>query len=436
MTIFAGTYYWFPKMTGRMYNETLGRWHFWLTFVGMNLTFFPMHWLGTQGMPRRVADYAPRFANVNLFISIASLLMVAGTVVFFYNMIYSWAKGAKAPWNPWRGRTLEWMVSSPPSLFNFDLTPQVVGGPYQYGIPGARHAVVFAGPELGGGELTETDKRLVLVVADQAVASPALIDEIRRRNAEGYWRFTYVVPSTVDDHRAAERRLQTALAVLAESDIDANGTVIDAPPMQTIDKVMREENVHEIILTTFPLGSSAWLDQDLVDRVRKATGIGVTHVTILPSEARATVASESVAKVAIIANYGIDDVGLAELIKKRADEQPLSAIVLCPLSLDGPSTSPEFDAIRAEASGRTATLIARLQEAGIQTRGEIIDGSVTDAIKVARTAHHANIVLLATRPGDRIEITDDITAAAGPMDLEQVTTDGQTSAPSGASEGR
>jgi hypothetical protein len=328
------------------------------------------------------------------------------------------------------------MVSSPPSLFNFDLTPQVVGGPYQYGIPGARHAVVFAGPELGGGELTETDKRLVLVVADQAVASPALIDEIRRRNAEGYWRFTYVVPSTVDDHRAAERRLQTALAVLAESDIDANGTVIDAPPMQTIDKVMREENVHEIILTTFPLGSSAWLDQDLVDRVRKATGIGVTHVTILPSDARATVASESVAKVAIIANYGIDDVGLAELIKKRADEQPLSAIVLCPLSLDGPSTSPEFDAIRAEASGRTATLIARLQEAGIQTRGEIIDGSVTDAIKVARTAHHANIVLLATRPGDRIEITDDITAAAGPMDLEQVTTDGQTSAPSGASEGR
>jgi len=436
MTIFAGTYYWFPKMTGRMYNETLGKWHFWLTFVGMNLTFFPMHWLGTQGMPRRVADYAPKFANVNLFISIASLLMVAGTVVFFWNMIHSWAKGAKAPWNPWRGRTLEWMVSSPPSLFNFDVIPQVVGGPYQYGIPGARHAIVFAGPELGGGELTETDKRLVLIVADQAAASPALIEDIRRRNAEGYWRFTYVVPSTPEDHRAAERRLQTALAVLAESDIDANGTVIDAPPMQAIDKVMREDNVHEIILTTFPLGSSAWLDQDLVDRVRKATGVGVTHVTILPSEARATVASETVEKVAIIANYGIDDAGLAELIERRADEKPLSAIVLCPLSLEGPSTSPEAEAVRTEASGRTATLIARLQEAGIQTRGEVVDGSVTDAVKIARSAHHADTVLLATRPGDRVEITDDITAAAGKMGIEQVTTDGQTSTASGASEGR
>ena len=71
-TIFAGIYYWFPKMTGRMYNERLGKLHFWLTFVGFNLTFFPMHWLGIQGMPRRVADYAPRFADLNLFISIAS----------------------------------------------------------------------------------------------------------------------------------------------------------------------------------------------------------------------------------------------------------------------------------------------------------------------------------------------------------------------------
>ena len=154
-TIFAGVYYWFPKMTGRMYNEKLGKWHFWLTFVGFNATFMPMHWLGLQGMPRRVADYDPRFANLNLFISIASVLMVAGTAVFFYNMITSWRSGPRAPWNPWRGRTLEWLVSSPPSLFNFDATPQVVGGPYQYGVAGARHAIVFAPEEVGGGELTE-----------------------------------------------------------------------------------------------------------------------------------------------------------------------------------------------------------------------------------------------------------------------------------------
>ncbi len=72
-TIFAGVYYWFPKMTGRMYDETLGKLHFWLTFVGFNLTFAPMHYIGLQGMPRRVADYAEQFAGWNLFISLAEL---------------------------------------------------------------------------------------------------------------------------------------------------------------------------------------------------------------------------------------------------------------------------------------------------------------------------------------------------------------------------
>jgi hypothetical protein len=436
MTIFAGTYYWFPKMTGKMYNETLGKWHFWLTFVGLNLTFFPMHWLGTQGMPRRVSDYAPRFATVNFFISMASILMVLGTIVFFYNMITSWHSGPRAPWNPWRGRTMEWLVSSPPSLFNFDAVPQVVGGPYQYGIPGARHAIVFAGPELGGGELTETEKRLILVVADQAVASQVLIDDVRKRNAEGFWRFTFVVPSTTADHRAAERRLQVALAVLAESGIDANGTVIDAPPMQAIDKVMREENVHEIILTTFPVGSSPWLDQDLVDRARKATRVAVTHVTIRPNDARGALDSESVQRVAIVANVDIDNAGLAALVQARSDTQPLTAVVLCPLSLDGPGWSDEAEVIRTEASGRTATLIARLQEAGIQSRGEVIDGTPADAVRLARTAHHANVVLIASRPGDPITETDEITAAAHGMSVEYVTTDGHASTAPGAAEGR
>jgi cytochrome c oxidase subunit I len=141
-TIFAGIYYWFPKITGRMYSEKLGKLHFWLTFVGFNLTFFPMHYLGIQGMPRRVADYAPRFADLNLFISIASFGLGASTIVFFYNLIWSWRHGERAPGNPWRALTLEWQVSSPPPLFNFDEIPQVVGSPYEYGVPGARHAVL------------------------------------------------------------------------------------------------------------------------------------------------------------------------------------------------------------------------------------------------------------------------------------------------------
>ncbi|HTS73683.1 MAG TPA: cytochrome c oxidase subunit I [Gaiellaceae bacterium] len=141
-TIFAGMYYWFPKMTGRMYDERLGKLHFWLTFVSFNLTFFPMHILGTEGMPRRVADYLPRFADLNMFISLASFALGASTIVFLYNMVTSWRSGEIAPANPWRGMTLEWQVTSPPPVFNFDEIPQVVGSPYEYGVPGAQHAVI------------------------------------------------------------------------------------------------------------------------------------------------------------------------------------------------------------------------------------------------------------------------------------------------------
>jgi cytochrome c oxidase subunit 1 len=141
-TIMAGIYFWYPKMTGRMYNERLGKAHFWLTFIAFNATFFPMHWLGTQGMPRRVADYADRFADLNFFISVSSFVLGASFILFIYNMVWSWKYGPPAGANPWRSMTLEWQVSSPPPVFNFDEIPQVVGTPYEYGVPGARHAVL------------------------------------------------------------------------------------------------------------------------------------------------------------------------------------------------------------------------------------------------------------------------------------------------------
>jgi len=145
MTIFAGVYYWFPKMTGRMLDERLGKWHFWTTFVFLNATFAPMHVLGLQGMPRRVATYASEFAGMNLFISIASFFLGVSTLIFVYNAITSWRGGPRATSNPWRSMTLEWQVSSPPPVFNFDRVPTVVGGPYEYGIPGAVHGI-FAPP--------------------------------------------------------------------------------------------------------------------------------------------------------------------------------------------------------------------------------------------------------------------------------------------------
>jgi cytochrome c oxidase subunit I len=146
-TIFAGVYDWFPKMTGRMYYERLGRLHFWMTFIFFNLTFGPMHIIGVQGMPRRVYDYADKFATWNLIISICAFILGLSTLVFAYNMIASWRGGPRAVANPWRALTLEWQVSSPPPIFNFDAIPTVVGGPYEYGVPGAVHGV-FKGAEV------------------------------------------------------------------------------------------------------------------------------------------------------------------------------------------------------------------------------------------------------------------------------------------------
>jgi cytochrome c oxidase subunit 1 len=141
-TIFAGIYYWFPKITGRMYDERLGKAHFWLTFVSFNATFFPMHYVGLRGMNRRVFDYPEAFGDLNFFITIASFVLGASFVLFVYNIALSWVRGPLAGDNPWRALTLEWQVTSPPPIFNFDDIPQVVGGPYEYGVPGARHAVL------------------------------------------------------------------------------------------------------------------------------------------------------------------------------------------------------------------------------------------------------------------------------------------------------
>jgi len=149
--LFAGVYYWFPKITGRLYSERLGRLHFWWMFVTYNTTFIPMFWLGMFGMNRRIADYPPSLGRVNLFVSVSAFLLGASFLVFIYNAVRSWARGPRAAGNPWHARTLEWQVPSPPPEGNFPAPPRVTGHPYDYGVPGAVHAVVAVAGAAGPG---------------------------------------------------------------------------------------------------------------------------------------------------------------------------------------------------------------------------------------------------------------------------------------------
>ena len=133
--IFASIYHWYPKIIGRMLDEHLGRLHFLLTFVGFNLCFAPQHWLGLNGMPRRVAEYDPQFELVNQISSAGALLMAISTLPFLWNVIASAFYGVIAGDNPWRALTPEWLTSSPPPVENWKGDPPLVTHPYGYGTP-------------------------------------------------------------------------------------------------------------------------------------------------------------------------------------------------------------------------------------------------------------------------------------------------------------
>jgi cytochrome c oxidase subunit 1 len=140
--IFAATYYWFPKMFGRMMNETMGRLHFWLTFIGVYAIFVPFHLLGIAGHPRRYADtlwfeFLKPLDPLHVFITIAAFVTAAAQLIFVANLFLSLWRGARAGDNPWEATTLEWAVATPPPAANFgDQLPVVHRGPYEYSVPG------------------------------------------------------------------------------------------------------------------------------------------------------------------------------------------------------------------------------------------------------------------------------------------------------------
>jgi cytochrome c oxidase subunit I len=125
--VMGALYVWFPKMTGRLLDERLGRWNFWLVFIGLNVAFLPMHWTGLAGMPRRIYTYPDGMGwnTVNLVTSIGAFILAAGVVMLAINVLISWRRGALAGPNPWDGPSLEWTTPSPPPSYNFAVIPAV-----------------------------------------------------------------------------------------------------------------------------------------------------------------------------------------------------------------------------------------------------------------------------------------------------------------------
>ena len=282
-TIFAGIYYWFPKMTGRMYNERLGKLHFWLTFIGFNLTFFPMHYIGLQGMPRRVADYADRFADFNLFISIASFGLGASTLVFLYNMISSWAHGPIAPGEP--VARADARVAGLLAAADLQLRRDPAGRrrPVRVRRPGRaprdlRRAAARA------GRVAADRRRLmshILVIANETAASSTLLDAVREHGAAATTSVTVIAPVNEpsqgyvvyeDTRRAsAGRRLDQTLKVLREAGVPAQGFVVETGPVQAVKDALAqlEPRVDEIVVSTHGAERSGWMRRDVVQEIER-----------------------------------------------------------------------------------------------------------------------------------------------------------------------
>jgi len=155
--MFAGTYFWAPKLFGRMLNETWGKIHFWVTFVGVYCIFMPMHFVGLEGNVRRYSTFTDNFLSplipVHKFMTISALITGAAQFIFFFNLFWSMFKGKKAEQNPWEATSLEWTTASPPVWDNFGgKHPVVYHGPYEYGVPGAaKDYVMQDSPEVAAG---------------------------------------------------------------------------------------------------------------------------------------------------------------------------------------------------------------------------------------------------------------------------------------------
>jgi cytochrome c oxidase subunit 1 len=187
MALLAGVYYWFPKMSGRMMNETLGKWNFWTFLIFFNVTFMPMHWTGLLGMPRRVYTYSPDLGvtGLNQMSTIGAIGLGISVLLFVINLMTSLRYGEIASDDPWDGATLEWSIPSPPPIYNFARIPTVHSRDAWWGMkhPERMHLDPdVVNPQVGGAHATATETGHVAV---QTAAAPTVI----HFPSPSYWPF-------------------------------------------------------------------------------------------------------------------------------------------------------------------------------------------------------------------------------------------------------
>src|SRR3954469_3909983 len=244
--------------------------------------------------------------------------------------------------------------------------------------------------------MSDGDQKTVLVVANETVGGRALIEAVKERAAKGPARFCVICPQNEPRHgyvvyddlvaHAAQNRLATTLAELREEGIEADGQVMDPDPYHATMDAIAEYGADEVIISTHPGTRSGWLRRDLVDRIRRESGLPVTHVVVDLDADRAHKRS-----TLVVANQTVGGKALIDLLKQKASLSPHRFIVICPV---GDST-PE------EAGSRLDGTLARLREAGLEATGQVGDPDPFTAIQNALQFYVVDEIVISTFPGER-----------------------------------
>ena len=289
-TIFAGIYYWFPKMTGRMYNERLGKLHFWLTFIGFNGTFFPMHWVGLQGMPRRVADYSEQFGELeprHLDVLVPARRLDDRLLLQHDRQLDARPDRAVEPVARAHARVAGQLAAA-----RLQLRPDPAGGRRAVRVRRSRRpprraqrrsARRAARPHARGRDRAMSDgPRKLLVVANETLTGDELLDAVRAKVTDAETIVVVIAPVNApregyvvyDNTRraAAGRRLDRTLTSFREAGIAATGHVVDNDPLAAVKDAIAIEEPDELIVSTHPEATSGWRRRNLLEEIRKAAG--------------------------------------------------------------------------------------------------------------------------------------------------------------------